>query len=115
MVAALLSALASPAHAEVVGSASGSGDYANAIASGTINYPSTVRVRVSVKPSQTVKVNWNATCSRGMSAKGRTGNFTLNGSATRTLRMPLGNADMCIVAAGTMLEGSGRVTVAIIG
>lgn len=99
----------------VVAKKTASGDYAVALTSATVKRPSRIRVRVTSSPRQRASVNWTILCSRGLSASTKSGAANVSTPATRTIRHPmLKSADDCIVSATAQLDGSGRLTVALL-
>lgn len=115
LVAATALVLAGAATGKTIDMSSASGDYAIAQASGTINNPHRIRVRVTAKPRQRVEVSWTMTCGRGTSAASKSGQYKARTTTTRTLRQPMRHADQCVVAANAQLDGSGKVTIRILG
>ena len=93
------------------GSCRAQGDFAICDASGTANHPATIRVHVSASPSQKVLVSWDITCSEGLGAGGRSGQFTAHTTVNRLLKHPYKHPAWCIVAAGAQLSGSGALHV----
>jgi hypothetical protein len=106
--------VASPAVAVVykrIGSKSGSGDFAIALASGTATKPKAVYVAVFATPTQPVSVNWSLVCSKGASAGSKSGDFTTSSSAKRKLRLSTSNPDSCTVSASGQLARGGKIVV----
>lgn len=98
----------------VVGTASAAGDYASAIASGSADNPSKLRVRVTSVPRQSVNVNWTVVCTKGFGAGSKSGQFTARTPTTRAMRMPMSRPDNCTVSAGGFLERSGSLRVVLL-
>lgn len=102
---------ASNARSYTAGSCYAQGDYATCDASGTATRPATIRVHVSASPSQSVSVNWTMTCSQGMGAGGRSGQFNAQTTVNRVISHPYAHPDSCVVAAGSQLSSSGNLHV----
>ena len=111
--ACVIGALASApgASAYVIDAQSASGDYAIAIASGSANNPSRMKVRIKTSPSQHATGNYTIVCSKGMGAGSKDGSYSGYGSFTRRLRFPMRNPDSCTASALGSLDASGRVKV----
>ena len=93
------------------------GRLAVAQARGTIVDPSRVRIRVSAAPKQTVSVNYQLGCFRNRRAIVGRGQYRTRTPDTREVRLPMANAESCVVTAGAQLTrnvGEGRVKVAVI-
>jgi hypothetical protein len=107
--------IATPAEARVVvvDRASARGDFAIAVASGNVDSPNALFVKVKSRPTgQRVDVFWNVVCSRGSGAGSRDGDFSGQTSIRRQVRMPYANPDSCTFAASAQLsDGSGRIVV----
>ena len=101
--------------ASKIGSASASGDYAIALASGTAENPGTINVRVTASPRQRVSVSWTMVCSKGLGAGSKSGQFSARTTVTRALRKPQSNPDSCTVSASAQLDNGGRVRVTLYG
>jgi hypothetical protein len=93
--------------------AKASGDYATTNATGTAKRPKAIYVAVGTSPRQAVRIEWTMTCSKGVSASGKSGHFTTSSSAKHKIPMPFSKATDCIVAAGGQLPGSGKLTISI--
>ena len=111
---ALVAVLPAAADARTIGSKSGSGDYAIALASGTANNPHRIRLVVTASPRQSVSGSWTMVCSRGLSAGSKSGSFSGKSTVRRTLKMPSSNPDSCTVSASGQLNGSGRIRVRLL-
>jgi hypothetical protein len=92
------------------------GPYAVAQGRGQIKHPSSVSVRVSAAPKQTVTVNYQLACYRqGHTVIGK-GKYRTRPPDIRDVPLPFSGADQCIVTVGAQLtKGSpnGRIKVAI--
>lgn len=108
--------LAEPALADiiVVDRAVGRGDYAVATASGTVDEPRRLWVKVKARPNQRVDVYWITTCARGTGAGSRDGDFSGITPVKRRIGMSYRRPDSCSVAATAQLSGRGRKIVVII-
>jgi len=100
-----------PVKVHQFGSCRAQGDFATCVASGTAHHPVTIRVHVSASPSQQVDVAWDMTCSKGLGAGGKSGQFTAGTPVNRVLHHPYKHPDMCIVSADAQLSGSGHLHV----
>lgn len=101
--------------AKVVARESASGDYAIAQASGTVKTPGKIQVLVDAKPPQQAMVTWNATCSKGAGAGSKDDQFNATTPVRRAIKLPMRNADDCIVSANAQFDKGGKVTVRIRG
>lgn len=110
---ALLVATGVPAvaSARTIGRASASGDYAIALASGHVNHPRRMYVKVTSSPHQSVSVSWTMVCSRGFGAGSKSGQFTRRTTVRRKLKMPYRRPDDCTVSASAQLDNGGHVKV----
>ena len=97
------------------------GRLAIAQARGRIKRPSSVSVRVSAAPKQTVTVDWNLSCYKAVGKVSTTrvdhGRYRTRPPATKSLPLPLQGADECTATVGVQLTknlGEGRVKVAVI-
>ena len=90
----------------------GRGQYAVAVASGTVNHPHKLFVKVTASPNQRVYVAWNDVCSHGLSAGTKSGHFTATTPVRRSISHPYSLPDNCTVAAsGQLRAGGNRITV----
>lgn len=80
------------------------GAYAICGADGTVNNPVKLFVHVRAKPSQSVTGAWDVSCSKGLSAAGKSGTFSGRTTLTKRLRMPYRHPDQCIVSADAQLS-----------
>jgi hypothetical protein len=92
---------------------SASGDFAIALAGGTVKHPGRITVKVTASPRQRVSVTWNMVCGKGTSAGSKSGDFKARAPVIRALRQPMRNPDNCTVSASAQLDKGGRVTVAL--
>jgi hypothetical protein len=93
-----------------------SGDFAIAQASGDVDNPGKIRLRVSASPSQKVEATWMVVCSKGLGASGsKDGQFKARAPLSKTLKLPMSNPDSCTVSANAQLSDSGKVTVTLVG
>lgn len=111
----LVGFLASPAAADVVtiDKAHARGDYAIAVASGSVRNPRKVFVIIRSKPWQGVSAAWSMTCSKGSGAGSKSGNFGGRTPIKHKLRRPYARPDYCSVAVSAQLKDSGYVLVII--
>jgi hypothetical protein len=93
-----------------------SGDYAIAQASGSVDKPGTIRLRVSASPSQLVDATWMVVCSKGLGSSGsKDGQFKGTAPLSKTLKLPMSNPDDCTVSANAQLSRGGKVAVTLVG
>ena len=119
-----------PLRACVVASALAAGDYATAVASGTVTQPESFSVVLYTSKSQPVDVAWSMVCSRGTSAGSKSGQATLQTFKTgetgptghpgawsiRTIKsFPMANSDSCVVSADAQLSTSGSLRLELLG
>lgn len=101
--------------AKTVDSATASGDYAIAQASGSVDEPGRIRVLVNATPNQKVMVTWTMVCTQKSGAGSSDDQFNATTPVDRTLKLPAKDASGCIVSANAQLDGSGTVKVRIRG
>jgi hypothetical protein len=97
-----------------IGSKSGEGDFAIAIASGQANHPSKLSVKITSKPAQRVTGNWTVICSKGTSAGSKSGELAGVGTFTRNLKMSTRHPDTCTVSAAGSLDHGGKIRVTLL-
>jgi hypothetical protein len=117
LIVAALTAAAFPAAAlaaHQIGSKSGSGDYAIALASGTANHPHHLYVKITTRPAQRATGSWTMVCSKGLSAGSKSGDISGSGTFRRTLRMPNRRPDDCTVSASGQLSSGGKILVSLL-
>lgn len=107
---------ASPAVAaiQVVDRARARGGYATATATGSVDEPRRLWVKVNARPNQRVVVIWSVECSRGGSVGSRDGDFIATTPVKRLVRMNYRRPDSCTFAATVVLNDSGRLTVTLL-
>jgi hypothetical protein len=111
---ALLAVPAAAYASHKIGSKSGEGDFAIAIASGQANHPSRLSVKITSKPAQHVTGNWTVICSKGTSAGSKSGELAGTGTFTRRLKMNTRNPDSCTVSAAGSLDRGGKIRVTLL-
>lgn len=104
---------------KVIGSATGSGDYATAVASGNVNDPYVINVVATASPDQRIDVDWTAVCVRtnssgGIGSGSKSGHYSDYSGPAHQITLPMANPDSCTVGATASLSGSGRVKVTIV-
>jgi hypothetical protein len=102
------------AFAKRIDTKTASGDFATTIASGTVEHPRSIRVRVTASPTQRVTGNWTLVCSKGVGAGSKQGQFSGRTPLTRRMKLPMAGPDSCTVAAGGSLDRGGRIRVTIL-
>jgi hypothetical protein len=92
------------------------GTFAVAQGRGQIKNPSTISVRVSAAPKQTVTVDYQLACYKESGTKIGKGRYRPRPPDVRTIPIPLSGAKECIVTVGAQLTSHrpGRIKVAII-
>ena len=112
----LIAATAATARADtvVIDRARARGNYAVAQASGSINHPKRIWVKVKSRPRQRADGAWSMTCTRGSGAGSRDGRHSGTTPYRQRLRMPYPQPDSCSVAANAQLSGSGRIIVILL-
>ena len=107
---------ASPAVAaiRVVDRARARGNFAIATASGSVDEPRRLWVKVNARPNERVVVTWSVVCSRGSGAGSRDGDFNAMTPVKRPVRMNYRRPDSCTFAATAFLGGDGRLTVTLL-
>ena len=101
----------------VVDEARREGRLAVAQSRGTILDPSSVSIRISAAPKQTVTVNWQLGCFRDRRARVGRGQYRARTPDTRGVPLPMQGAKSCIATASAQLtdpDRRGRVKVAVI-
>ena len=108
--------MSSPALAatHVVDRARAHGDFAVATASGSVDEPRRLWVKVYARPNQGVHVAWNVVCSRGSGAGSRDGAFNATTPVKRPVRMNYRRPDSCTFSAAAQLDDSGSITVILL-
>ena len=100
-----------------LGRASASGDFATAIASGSVTKPFLIRVVASARPDQLVEVRWTVVCTRsnssGIGSGSRSGDYSDYSGIDHDVRLPMRNPDSCTASASASLATSGTVAVRI--
>jgi hypothetical protein len=114
LIAAAAALVPASVVAKTIGSESSSGDYATVVASGSVENPSTIRVRVTASPKQRITGNWTLVCSRGTGAGSKSGKFSGRTTIVRRMRLPMGNPDSCTASAGASLDRGGRIRVTLL-
>lgn len=109
-------ATATPAQAaiRVVDRQRARGDFAVTTASGSVDEPRRLWVKVNARPNQGVSVSWVVTCTRGFGAGSRDGDFDATTPVRRAVRMNYRMPDSCTFAASAQLDDSGRLTVTLL-
>lgn len=112
----LLAATAATARADtvVIDRARARGDYAVAQASGSINHPKRIWVKVKSRPRQRTDGAWSMTCTKNSGAGSRSGRHSGTTPYRQRLRMTYPQPDSCSVAANAQLSGSGRIIVILL-
>jgi hypothetical protein len=90
------------------------GDFAICVASGSVDNPSRLWVKVRSTPNQSVDGSWTVVCSRGFGAGSRDGNFSGVTPLKRRIRMPYTNPDDCTLSGSAQLSDSGRLVVILL-
>lgn len=98
----------------VIGTKSGEGDFAIAIASGTADNPRSLSVKITTSPRQHATGNWTVVCSKSASAGSKSGEFSGSGTFTRRMKMPTKHPDNCTVSAAGSLDKSGKIRVTLL-
>jgi hypothetical protein len=114
--ASVIISTAVPAEAtvRVVDRARARGDFAVAVASGSVDNPRRLWVKVKAQSNQGVYVAWTVVCSRGSGAGSRDGDFNATTPLRRRLRTPYRQPDSCSFSASAQLDESGRLTVILL-
>jgi hypothetical protein len=101
---------------KTIGTGKASGDYAVAQASGTVENPGIIRVKVTATPRQKVNVTWSMVCSQpGGGAGSKDGQFTARTTVTRTLSKPASRVTDCSVSALAQLPDGGKIRITLTG
>ncbi len=114
IVLVLVSGGIARADVRVIDKATARGDYAVATASGNVDRPARLWVKVKARPSQSVDVYWLVVCSKGLGAGSRDGDFTAVTPVKRVMRMPYRHPDSCTVSASAQLSGPGTRIVVVL-
>jgi hypothetical protein len=91
------------------------GDFAIAQATGSIERPRTIRVKVTSRPRQKVSVAWTMVCLVGSGAGSKSGQFTARTTVNRKLRKPSRRAHDCTVSANAQLAEGGSIKIKLTG
>ncbi len=87
------------------------GKFATANASGIIDRPKEIWLRVSAAPKQKVSGQWNVSCGAGATDSDT---FTVTPPNLMKLRIPRKKADSCIAGASAQLEKTGRLKLTVL-
>jgi hypothetical protein len=103
----------------VIGSASGSGDYAAALASGTVKRPYTIKIVATASPDQQIDVTWDVVCVKtgaggGIGSGSKSGSYSDFSGPAHVITLPMASPDSCTVGASASLNGLGSVKVSIV-
>ncbi len=112
----VLIALEAPASADVkrIDRATARGDYAITTASGSVDNPTAIWVKIKARPNQKAGGNWNMVCSKGSGAGSKSGNYSGVTPFVRKLKMPYSRPDSCTVAALGSLSKGGKIIVILL-
>ena len=93
------------------GQETASGEYAIAVASGSVNRPRAIYVRVKSRPNQKATGAWNIVCSKGFGAGSRRGQLRGRTPFVRKLTMSYRHPSSCTASASAQLSSGGFVKV----
>jgi hypothetical protein len=112
----LVAGTAAPANAttKVIDRQTARGDYAVVVASGSVDNPNALFVKVKARPNQHVSVSWNDVCSKGYGAGSKDGSFSGVTPIKRRIKMPYTDPDSCSFAASGQLDNSGKIIVILL-
>jgi len=102
------------AHQVQFASCHAQGDYAICDASGTTWHPLAVVLHVASSPGQRVSGAWDVTCSKGLGAGSRSGQFSGTTPFKKTLRLNYRRPDSCIVSADAQLGTGGSLRIRLV-
>lgn len=102
------------AHQVQFASCHAQGDYAICDASGTTWHPLAVVLHVASSPGQHVSGAWDVTCSKGLGAGSRSGQFSGTTPFKKTLRLNYRRPDSCIVSADAQLGTGGSLRIRLV-
>ena len=102
------------AHQVQFASCHAQGDFAICDAAGTTWHPLSVVLHVTSSPGQHVSGAWDVTCSKGLGAGSRSGNFSGTTPYKKTLRLNYRRPDNCIVSTDAQLGTGGSVRVRLV-
>jgi hypothetical protein len=102
------------AHQVQFASCHAQGDFAICDASGTTWHPLSVVLHVTSTPGQHVSGAWDVTCSKGLGAGSRSGNFSGTTPYKKTLKLNYKRPDSCIVSADAQLGTGGGMRVRLV-
>lgn len=116
MALALIVILAEPAWAKivVVDRDRAHGDYAVALASGMVDRPTRLWVRVESSPKKDVRVTWSTSCTKNSVTRPKSGEFTARTPLERAVRMGYRRPDECTFTARGSLGVKGRILVILL-
>ena len=105
-----------PAHASIkrIGKCSARGNYATCVASGSVNHPHALFVKVASRPRQRVAVYWSTVCSRGYGAGSKSGSFKARTPVRRQVKMAYAAPDDCTMSASAQLTHKGGLRVKLL-
>jgi hypothetical protein len=93
------------------GSCHATGKFAACNASGTIDHPLSIAIKIDAVPGQKIFGNWAMTCSKGKHARSSKGDLPKRAPAVRPVRLTLPHPDQCVLAAMAQLRKSGTIKV----
>ena len=102
------------AHPVQFASCRAQGDYATCDASGTTWHPLSVVLHVTSSPGQHVSGAWDVTCSKGLGAGSKSGNFSGTTPLKKTLKLNYRRPDNCIVSADAQLGTGGSLRIRLV-
>ncbi len=108
-------AVAPRPRSRTIDTASATGDFAIAQATGDINDPAEIRLRVRSSIPQQASVTWTMTCTQADGAGSSDDQFDAATPVNRRLRMPSRDVSDCTVSANAQLGEGGKVTVTLTG
>lgn len=97
-------------HVIVIGRDQDHGTFAYAVAVASVDWPTTLWVKVKARPNQRVDVDWGATCS----GESRGASFSARTPFKRKVTMPADDPSHCAFSAGADPRKTGRVTLVLL-
>jgi hypothetical protein len=97
-----------------IGQCRSSGDFAICVASGSVDDPARLWVKVIARPSQRVNGSWSVVCSRGTGAGSRSGDYAGVTPLKKPVRMNFADPDQCSLSSAAQLSDGGFVRVVLL-
>lgn len=82
---------------------------------GSVDNPSTIRLKVTPSPAQKTMVEWTLSCNKGRKSKIKQGKYEISKTSTDTLKQPFSKSSACAFVAKVELAKGGKVKASVLG